>query len=336
MVSNLKVYMVILCFAAAVFISSCASSQVIKEEKAEPKAEPKAEAVVSESKTPVEQKKTEKTLKTQKEAKPTVEATVEIKKEATVEKTVKEEPTAVKAEEKEEPKKIVKTPSKPKSKKTPVAAKKSLTGNEEVDNLIDRMNEAQADVWATKAVIMIKTLYSGASPQVVKGTAIIKKKDKFRVNYTEPQEQLMVSNGKVIWVYTPAMQQVIKQTVESANVDAKMYTDMGSSIAHFARHSKTTLTEDEVNYNLVMVPEKGKGIMYDEITARIDKKTLIPVFMGLKYEGAATEVTFTDTVNYTQEEADKEPELLNKNFNFVKPEGVEEIEAAELMQGLTK
>jgi hypothetical protein len=85
-----------------------------------------------------------------------------------------------------------------------------------------------------------------------------------------------------------------------------------------------------------MVPEKDKGIMYDEITARIDKKTLNPVFMGLKYEGAATEVTFTDTVNYTEVSAENVPELAAKNFTFVKPEGVEEIEAADLMQGLTK
>lgn len=333
--NRIKACLVVICFGALIFICSCASNQVIKEEK----AEVKTETVVSENKIPVIQKKAEETVKKLKEeVKPVVEATIEVKKEESTVKKVITEAEAVKPKEKETVKKYSKKVSKAKAKKTqtPVVVKKSLTGNDQVDSLIEKMNQAQSDKEATKSDIMIKTIYSGASPQVVKGTAVIKKKNKFKVHYTEPQEQLMISDGKTIWVYTPAMQQVIKQSVESANVDAKLYTDMGKSIAHFAGHSKTTLTEDELYYNLVMVPEKDKGIMYDEITARIDKKTLIPVFMGLKYEGAATEVTFTNTVNYTEAEMENVPELSNKNFTFVKPEGVEEIEAAELMQGLTK
>jgi chaperone LolA len=316
-----KVYLVICCFGAVLLANSCASNQIIKEEK----AEVKTATPVSESKTAAVPKKTEEIVKAQKEEPtPAAEATIEIKKEATVEKTAKAEPTAELSK------------SKKKKQSTTVVEKKSLTNNEQVDALIDRMNKAQSDIVATKANLTIKTIYSSSAPQVVKGTAIVKKKDKFNVHYTEPQEQRIVSNGRTIWVYTPAMQQVIKQTVESANVDAKLYTDMGSSIAHFARHSRTTLTEDDTDYTITMVPEKDKGIMYDEITARIDKKTLNPVFMGLKYEGAATEVTFTDTVNYTEASSEGVPELAAKNFTFVKPEGVEEIEAADLMQGLTK
>lgn len=332
MINKIKVYMTALCICASFLASSCVTTQGVKDEKVQVQA---TATVVSESKTPVEVKKPDVTIKTQKaEATPTIEPTVEIKKEeATKEATVV--PAATEVKTKIEPKKTVKPVVK--AKKTPVAAlKKSATGDEQVDSLIDRMNEAKSDKIATKALLTIKTIYAGASPQVVKGTAVIKKKDKFKIHYTEPQEQIIISDGKTIWVYTPAMQQVIKQTVESANVDAKLYTDMGNSIAYFARNSKTTLTEDDVNYNLVMAPSKDKGIMYDEITARIDKKTLDPVFMGLKYEGAATEVTFTDTVNYTEAQAEGIAELMNKNFNFTAPEGVEVIEAAELMQGLTK
>lgn len=327
MVNNIKVYLAAACLSAVLLASSCVTTPVVKED-----VEAKA-TVVSESKTPVDVKTPDEPVKIQKaEATPTPEPTVEIKKEEpTMEAAVV--PTAVKT--KVVPKKTVKPTVKP--KKTPSAVvKKSATGNEQVDSLIDRMNETKADKIATKASLTIKTIYAGASPQVVKGTAVIKKKDKFNIHYTEPQEQMIISNGKTIWVYTPAMQQVIKQTVESANVDAKLYTDMGNSIAYFARNSKTTMAEDDVNYNLVMVPVKDKGIMYDEITARIDKKTLDPVFMGLKYEGAATEVTFADTVNYTEAQAETVPELLNKNFTFTAPEGVEVIEAEELMQGLTK
>jgi len=198
------------------------------------------------------------------------------------------------------------------------------------------MNIVQADKVATKADIMIKTIYPNATPQVVKGTAIIKKAEKFNVHYTEPQEQIVVSNGIDIWIYTPAMQQVIKQTVESANVDAKLYTDMGNSIAHFVKNSKTELSEDEGAYTLFMIPKKEKGIMYDEIKATIDKSNFIPVFMSLKYEGTVTEMTFTNIKSFTKLEVANVLELADDSFTFVKPKGVEEIEAADLMKGVGK
>lgn len=256
----------------------------------------------------------------------------QIEKEVSTEikaQVVKTDSTTVKVKKKEETQN-----NEIKVSKTKV--KKFLTENEQIDRLIEKMNKAQSDKVATKADIMIKTIFPKATPQVVKGTAIIKKAEKFNVHYTEPQEQLIVSNGINIWIYTPVMQQVIKQTVESANVDAKLYTDMGSSIAHFAKNSKTVLFEDELSYSLIMIPEKRKGIIYDEIKATIDKKSFVPIFMSLKYEGTVTEMTFTNIKNYTKQEAENVAELADNSFTFVKPDGTEEIEGADLMKGVEK
>jgi outer membrane lipoprotein carrier protein len=341
MFNKTKGFAVILCLSAALLLCSCAANAPVKQNITDIKPVETVSSVkpaqIKKNDTGVAKAAvaaaidtaTQLPTATQEIVKP-VETATEI---ATEEKAAKA-PVEIKKAKGSKHKKSTRI----EEKKTEAAAdtKKTDAGNITVDGLIEKMNLAQADKVATSANVLIRTLYSKAEPQDVKGTAVLKKKDKFRIHYTSPQEQLLISDGKSIWVYTPAMQQAIKQSVESANVDAKLYTDMGSSIKHFARNSKTVLTEDDKAYNLVMVPEKGKGIPYDEITARIDKKSMYPVFMGMKYEGAATEMTFSDIVNYTEESAAKNTDLANKNFTFTAPEGVEVIEAEELMKGMTK
>ena len=161
---------------------------------------------------------------------------------------------------------------------------------------------------------------------MAKGAAIIEKKDKFRVHYTEPTEQIMVSDGKTIWIYTPELKQVMKQSMEGADMNAKVFTDMGNSIARYVKNSKTTLTSDDNTYSLDMFPLKDSGLNYEEVTAKIDKKSMEPVYLSMKYDGALMEVTFEDTVNYTKAQAAKEPSL----------EGTEEIDAASLTGSMQK
>jgi chaperone LolA len=212
-----------------------------------------------------------------------------------------------------------------------------------VTRLVNRIKAANKKVYATKTKITVKTTNIAATgatvsspPQIAKGEAIVMKKDRFRVHYTEPNEQLMVSNGKTIWVYTPELNQVIRQPLENAGVNTKIYTEIGDSIAHYAKHSKNTLTEDDAVYILDMIPQDKDEMNFSEIIAKIDKKTLDPVYMSLKYEGALMEITMEDTVNYTEEEAAKEPSLSRKNFTFKAPKDAEEIDASSLMNGIQK
>jgi outer membrane lipoprotein carrier protein len=209
--------------------------------------------------------------------------------------------------------------------------------------LVDDIKAADKNFYATKTNITLKTTYtqaqaSGAAqaPQVAKGAEIIEKKDKFRVHYTEPTEQIMVSDGKTIWIYTPELKQVMKQSMEGADMNAKVFTDMGNSIARYVKNSKTTLTSDDNTYSLDMVPLKDSGLNYEEVTAKIDKKSMEPVYLSMKYDGALMEVTFEDTVNYTKAQAAKEPSLSSKNFSFKAPEGTEEIDAASLTGSMQK
>jgi len=174
----------------------------------------------------------------------------------------------------------------------------------------------------------------GGEPQVIKGDAVIKKKDKFRVHYTEPNEQIMISDGKTIYVYTPSLNQAIKQSVASANANTKFYTDFSSSLNHYVKNSSTEVTEDDSSYTFSMVPENKKELDYDSIAVKVSKKDLMPYSMTMKVQGTVSEVEFSETVNYTADEAADNADLADKNFEFKAPDGVEVIDSAELMQGV--
>lgn len=184
--------------------------------------------------------------------------------------------------------------------------------------------------------IVIKTSYTGAdSPQEVKGSVMIKKKDKFRVHYTEPTEQIMVSNGKTLWVYTPGLKQVIKQAVKDANLNTDFYVEIENSIEYFVNNSKTTMAEDDKTYTLTMSPRDKKTLDFDEISVRIEKAGLIPEYMSMKYEGSLMEVVFSNIVNYSADEAASAENLKDKEFEFKTPAGVDEIEASSLIDAAT-
>jgi hypothetical protein len=81
-----------------------------------------------------------------------------------------------------------------------------------VNEVLVKIRKTQAARKAMKLNIEIETKYTDANTsQIVKGTAFILKPDKFRVRYSEPADQTLISDGKLMWVYTPVLNQVIKQ-----------------------------------------------------------------------------------------------------------------------------
>jgi len=208
--------------------------------------------------------------------------------------------------------------------------------SDEAGRLIARVRTAQKTRRAIKCDMTMITSYTDANTtQEIKGNILIRKPGRFRVNYTEPQKQLLISNGRMLWVYTPIMNQVIKQDIKSAKLDTRFYIEFETSIDYYAKKSSCTLSEDENNYILTMVPKKGEA-EFDGITAVIEKTTLIPVSMKMKFESTVVEVRFFNIVTYTAGEIAGIPELAVSRFNFKTPKGVEEIEASAMPEGAVK
>ncbi len=204
---------------------------------------------------------------------------------------------------------------------------------DDIQKLLDKIKEAQKERIAIKADLTITTTYIDVNnKQEVKGDMLIKKPDKFLVHYKEPAEQILVSDGKNLWIYTPDLKQVIKQNIKDANLNTHFYIEFETSIDYFSKNSKNILNETEEQHIIKMVPLKNKSIDFDEIISKINKKTLIPESMSMKFENTLIEVKFTNIKIFNEKDISGMDEFTDKNFEFKKPDDVEEIEASSLLK----
>ncbi|MBN2753400.1 MAG: outer membrane lipoprotein carrier protein LolA [Candidatus Goldbacteria bacterium] len=240
-------------------------------------------------------------------------------------KEAKTAPTATKTAVKK-----VSTPAvKTKAVSTPVKKEEITLGE-----VIEKIEAAQVKRKAIVMNIDINTKYTDAdTSQRIKGLAYIVKPDKFKVIYSEPTEQQLISDGKTVWVYTPVLSQAIKQDVEQMSFNSKFYIDFESSIAYFSKRSRSTLTVSENFYLIKMIPIKKQEMAFDELTVKVNKETLFPESMKMKYEAMIVESVFSNIKKYSAEKADLLPEFKDSAFTFKAPEGIEIIEASDLMQG---
>jgi outer membrane lipoprotein carrier protein len=85
---------------------------------------------------------------------------------------------------------------------------------ESIINNVQRQYEATDDIQATfRQVSLIKSANQTKESQ---GTVYFKKPGKMHWEYTQPEKQLLVSDGKTMWFYVPDDQQVIVQNAEDA------------------------------------------------------------------------------------------------------------------------
>lgn len=208
--------------------------------------------------------------------------------------------------------------------KTPVIDK------EKINYVLNKLKVNKNDRVAMYANVVLKTYYAKQEPQVVKGTIIIKKNNKFKIHYIEPTEQYLISNGKTIWIYTPDLKQVIRQNATDTQMGTNFYVELESSIEYYVNQSKTYISEDEKSYTLIMYPVNKKDINFDKMVVKINKEKIVPEYMGMLYQGVVTRVFFYNVRNYTPAQVVKIKELNDSSFEFIVPEGVEEIDASLL------
>ncbi len=243
------------------------------------------------------------------------------------------------APEESEPEDTVKPTAKKEETDEPVKKKETAVSRPEntakkggAAELIKKIAASQEKRKALKTEIEIVSKDAGTgSLQRIIGNVLIKKEDKFRVHYTEPAEQILVSDGEMLWMYVPVLNQVIRQDIDKADMDMQFYIEIESSIEFFAKYSDTKMEEKEDHYILTMIPRDRKRIDYEEITVKTGKDSFFPFYMSIKDENTFIQVNFTDVKTYTDEEISGKKEFDDSNFVLEIPEGADVIEGSELM-----
>ncbi len=148
-----------------------------------------------------------------------------------------------------------------------------------------------------------------------KGKLIMQRPGKFRWDYLTPYEQIIVADGKKLWVYDKDLEQVTVRPLDTVigNTPALLLSGNGSL---------------EDNFEIIEIQDKTAGLDWVELFPKDEENTFTSMRLGfgaqnLEYMelvdgfGQTTQIKFADIQN--------NPRLNADQFDFTPPKGVDVI-----------
>src|SRR5438132_13310086 len=150
------------------------------------------------------------------------------------------------------------------------------------------------------------------------GTVYLKKGGKLRWEYTEPTPQAIVSDGKRLWVYTPALNQV-----NVADAPEALAGPAGSFLAGLGR----LRTEFQVRFLNPAQPKDTEGNWALDLTPKQPLPTMTRLILSMdpkswEIRKAVVHDQFENTVTMRFSKMVVNSGLPERTFTFVAPKGV--------------
>jgi len=146
------------------------------------------------------------------------------------------------------------------------------------------------------------------------GTLLIKRPDRFRWDYAKPNAETVVADGKHLWLYDVALQQV---TVKP----------LGVTLA--ASPAVLLAGSNDVDKSFTVTDQGDKdGLTWVALTPKVKDSDFDSVRLGFKGEDVA-EMDLKDNLGNTTrisfDHIQRNPEVGDENFRFVPPAGADVI-----------
>ena len=190
-----------------------------------------------------------------------------------------------------------------------------------LNGLLGKISSLQANFsQTTKATTSAKSipqkqgLRSSHLGQTFSGVMQVKRQGLFRWETTSPMKQLIVTSGKIVWIYDPDLQQATRQTLDEqmSNTPALL---LSGNAAQIMKSYKVTQPNNAIPY-FVLYPRAKDGV-FESLAIRFDAN--VPAQMVLSDSlGQQTTVNFTDIK--------MNPEIPRSQFEFVPPKGADVID----------
>jgi outer membrane lipoprotein carrier protein len=198
-----------------------------------------------------------------------------------------------------------------------IAATAARGATASVEDILARMEKSEAGIQAVRFAFTQEIAYTVTKEkQTNSGEAVFQKPANIRVCQKSPLEQIITTNGKKVWIYTPAYRQVLvdswKKWAASSLVPASLL-NVGQNYKELKEKYTFSLAGTEgKDYVLLLTPRTKEAW---RLKLWIDSDTLVP----------AKAVLFGDTVTVTTETIQYKinPPLEKGLFTFSAPAGVE-------------
>ncbi len=195
----------------------------------------------------------------------------------------------------------------------------------EVDDVVSKLQKNYQEMNDYRASFLQETKIQGyPRPQRSAGEVFYRKPGKMRWNYSTPEKQEIVTDGRTVWLYTPALNQVMQADFAATN-QSKVAAAFLSGMGNLKRDFIVLLDEPagpDDDYRVVLKPKEDGDTMksliltVDRKSCHIKRSELLDIYDNI------TVVTLTDfRVNLG---------LKNSMFEFQPPKGVEIVSPPDL------
>jgi len=120
---------------------------------------------------------------------------------------------------------------------------------------------------------------SGAAPLTASGTLAYRKPGRMRWEYAPPNEQLLVTDGKTVWLYDPLLDSVTEQALTDVTEGTPLKFLLGAG----------NLTADFTCRALTQPPGANDGLTYLELVPRTPIPALAFLQLGVRADSARIE-----------------------------------------------
>jgi len=200
--------------------------------------------------------------------------------------------------------------------------------------VVERLLKTQAKVASFSCTVLredIQELSDHSAPRRVTGTLRAKPGGLARFEIKEPSAQLLVSDGKTLWMVLPEARQVFRQETKALRTSGQFFLDLTTSIRYYARNSKPRLRAPGEGFNprntvaLELSPKDPSTCGFDRVVVWVDLKNWLVLQSELTGSGLLVRAKFKDIKAYTKQQIAADPRrgLPDKLFHYQTPKGWE-------------
>lgn len=161
-----------------------------------------------------------------------------------------------------------------------------------------------------------QTIVDGRGNQIQQttGTMAMERPGKFRWETEQPSQQLLVADGKKIWFYDIALQQVTEQKQQSSQQNSPAMLLNGDPKTLVKKF--TISAETKSDSSLFKLVSKSRDALFNNISLQFKNQQLHAMKLTDNF-GQMTQINFTDV--------NTNPVLQSHLFQFTPPQGVDVV-----------
>lgn len=169
----------------------------------------------------------------------------------------------------------------------------ALSFAEDAAEIVSRLQGKYESITSIKADFTQEVSSKGMPAMKSEGKVWLKKPGKMRWEYKKPAKDLIVSDGKTIWLFQPDLNQVIERPA-SLSASA-MATDFLSGIGSIEKEFDVKLAAiDSANHVLILTPKQEQSSLRNLILEVNKEKSIVEKTTITDHFGNQTAVTFNN------------------------------------------